>query len=243
MTRERWHAGAGRVTGPDRGAESRITSLSLRRALDTRFEIEASVPYAWIEAQADGVRETTSGLGDLATRLHWGRPVDGWRAGASIGAFWPTSGTAANDVPATAYFSTGTVDPTLGLQIVPPPIAGIDVSLSADTRLVLATRDDGRRFGSSVTADLTGRRALSDRLVFSASLLIHNRASDEASMEDTGGTWVLIQPTLAWTTMARSDAAIRLFVGLRHPLRQDVVGRQLVEDTSALLGLSMVFGS
>jgi hypothetical protein len=217
-----------------------VVSGILRAALGGDWEAEASLPVSWLEAADERGEESRTGTGDLLTRLHWGRRAGAWGYGLSAGAFWPVGELGSGDLPTTANFSSGTVDPVLGLQVGRQVGGDLEVSLATTARLVVADHEEGRRLGSSLTTSLSLRRPLS-RAVSLQLLCIHlARGEDQGNaMEDTGGEWLYLQPLAVVKLRARPDHALQGVLGGRFPLAQNVRGRQLVDSPALVAGLAL----
>jgi hypothetical protein len=203
------------------------------------LEAEASLPVAWLDARDELEEESTSGVGDLLTRVVWSRASGPWSYAVSAGMYWPVGEMGNEDLPASATFSTGSVDPALGAFLSGPPFRGFSWFTSVSTRQVLDKRNNGSRLGSSYTATLGLNRQLAKR--FSGQVLVSYfaRERDEGNMmEDTGGDWLFVQPFLRADVYARPSYAVQVLLGVRVPLIQDVEGTQLVESPSLSLGFA-----
>jgi len=255
VSRDEWHRGGQSVDGPDSEASSVVLATRLRGAITGSFAAEVSLPVAWTEASDAAGEESSTGVGDLQTRLHWTRAANGWAWGVSAGAYWPVGDLGGEALPANATFSSGTVDPSLGAFVALPRVAGWGCQLSTDTRLVVADNDDGSRLGSSFTAAIGWDRSITRRLDAQVAVTYFGRAADEAAPmdlggghmghgdepEDTGGDWLYLQPFLSMDLLVRPSFAVQATVGGRFPLVQNVRGTQLVESPSVSLGVAQTF--
>lgn len=226
------------MDGPESEASSFLLVHNLRLGLPGQLEGRLSLPYAWMEARDEAGEASRNGVGDLLAELRWSRPVDGWILGLSAGSYLPVGELGGRGLPATATFSTGTVDPTLGVQLAGPAVAGLGWSLGTLTRLVLAEQDDGRQLGSSLTSTLAVDRVLGREFVAQLQFVHFHREEDEGpAMEASGGNWLYLAPVLGYRLLAGRGHSLQLKLGARIPVYQDVVGRQLVESPAWNFGL------
>lgn len=228
------------MDGPDKQASSVLWVNSLRVGIRRGFEAELALPVAWMEAKdAAGTAKRTS-VGDVPTRIVWNAARRAWSYGLSGGVYWPVGELGTEGLPATATFSTGTVDPTAGAHLRGPELFGFGWQLSSSARLVVADQDDGSRLGSSFTTTAALDRPLGRRFVAQALLThFHRQADRDNMMEDSGGDWLYLQPQLLANLLARRDRSIQAYFGARIPLRQNVRGMQLVESTALSFGLAL----
>lgn len=213
---------------------------NLRLGLTSWLEVETALPVAWMDARDGDETVERTGIGDVPVLLTWSRGTADWSLGLSGGAYLPVGELGSDALPATATFSTGTVDPTLGATLVGPRLLGrLGWQLSSTARLVVAEQDDGRRLGSSVTTSLGVDHTLGDRFVGQIQFTHFHRAEDSGpTMGDTGGHWLYLQPQVVGSVFTSPQQAVQALVGLRIPLHQDVAGRQLVDSTSMTFGLA-----
>jgi hypothetical protein len=242
VRRDRWHQGRREVAGPAREASSVVLSSRLSGAITGSLGVEASLPFAWLDASDAIADESRTGAGDLLTRLHWRRTASGWSYGLSAGAYWPVGNLGSEELPATATFSSGTVDPSVGGFVSLPRVGGWGCQVSWDARLVASERDAGSRLGSSFAVSLGWDRSLTRRLAGQVVLTYFGRASDEGNpMEDTGGDWLYFHPFMSANVFVRPSYALQVTAGGRIPVVQNVRGTQLVESPSLSLGIAQTF--
>lgn len=219
-----------------------MVSSRLRAAISGSLDAEIALPVAWLDASDAAGEESRTGVGDLLTKLHWGGGSGDWSWGLSLGAYWPVGDLGEADLPATATFSSGTVDPSIGGSVTLPRLGGWGWHVSWDARLVAVDRDDGTRLGSSFTTTVGWDRPLAKRLDGQVVLTYFGRASDEGNpMEDSGGDWLYLQPFLSADLLVRPAYAVQATVGGRIPLVQNVRGMQLVESPALSLGIAQTF--
>ncbi len=227
------------VYGPPREASSLLLLNSIRAGLSKNLEFEVSIPVAWMNAKNESGEVSTSGVGDLLTRISWGGVTESWIYGVSAGAYWPVGKLGNQDLPATATFSTGTVDPAIGAYMSGPTLLGFGWYSSVSSRLVVSERDDGSRLGSSYTMSLGISRTLTNRIDGQLLLTYFVRDRDKGNMmEDTGGNWIYIQPFLSASLYAKPSYAFQVSIGARVPLLQRVEGTQLVESPNFSFGFA-----
>jgi hypothetical protein len=242
VRRDEWHQGGQEVSGPAKEASSVVLTSRLQGAITKSLSAEVSLPIAWLNASDAAGEESRTGAGDLQTKIHWSRSSADWSYGLSAGAYWPVGDLGGDELPSTATFSSGTVDPSLGGFVTLPRRGGWGCQLSWDARVVVSERDDGTRLGSSFTAVLGLGRPLRERLDAQLVMAYFGRAADEGnSMEDTGGDWLYAQPFLSADVLVRPSYAVQVTAGGRIPLVQNVRGTQLVESPSLTLGLAQNF--
>lgn len=216
---------------------------SFRIGLPWAVEGGLSLPVAWMKARDAQGQGSNSGIGDLLTEVRWSKARRPWRLGASVGAYWPLGEVGSQGLPATATFSTGTVDPAVGLRLSGPSLGDLGWLLSVNARIVVGGKDNGRRLGSTITTAAELHREFGSRLTGQVLLTHFRREPDRGqAMEDTGGSWIYLQPVLAVDLLVRPEHAIQLLFGARSPLIQDVQGIQLVESPSVTIGLSYQSG-
>jgi hypothetical protein len=192
-----------------------------------------------MDAQDEAGKVSRSGVGDLLTRISWGSGTESWSYGVSAGAYWPVGELGNQDLPATATFSTGTVDPTVGAHISGPPLFGFVWFSSVSSRFVVSERDNGSRLGSNYTVSFGLSRMLANRIDGQLLLTYFARARDKGNMmEDSGGDWVYLQPFLSADVYANPSYALQISIGARIPLVQRVEGIQLVESPNFSFGLA-----
>lgn len=197
------------------------------------------MPIAWMDASDESGEESRSGAGDLLTRITWSSGSGRWSYGASVGAYWPVGELSSENLPASATFSTGSVDPALGAFLSGPPFRGFSWYTSVSTRQVLGAREDGSRLGSSYTAAWGLNSRIVNRLGGQIVLTYFSRERDEGNdMEDSGGDWVYVQPLLLVDVYTQPSYAFQILAGARIPLMQSVHGTQLVESASFSIGLA-----
>lgn len=227
------------MPGPPREASSLLLINSVRTGLSKTLEAEASLPLAWMDARDESGEESRSGAGDLLTRIVWSRGTGRWSYGISVGTFWPVGELGSKELPASATFSTGTIDPAFGAFLSGPSFRGVGWYMSISTRQVLGIRKDGSRLGSSYTGAFGLNRRVTNRLAGQLLLTYFAREHDDGNeMEDSGGDWLYVQPFLSMDIYARPSYALQVLMGARVPLIQNVRGTQLVESPSLSLGLA-----
>ena len=192
-----------------------------------------------MDAKDEAGEVSRSGVGDLLTRISWGRGTESWSYGVSAGVYWPIGELGDQDLPTTATFSTGTVDPTVGAYISGPPLRGFVLHSSMSSRFVVGERDDGLRLGSNYTVSLGLSRPLPARINGQLLLTYFARGRDKGNiMEDSGGDWVYLQPFLSADVYTNPSYALQVSLGARIPLVQRVEGTQLVESPNFSFGLA-----
>ena len=213
---------------------------NLRLGLTPWLELETALPVAWMDARDGDERVERTGVGDVPLLLAWNHDLEEWSFGLSGGAYLPVGEIGSEGLPATATFSTGTVDPTFGVSVVGPRLVGrLGWQFSSTTRLVVADQDNGRRLGSSFTTSLGVDHPLGERFVGQVQLTHFHRAEDSGpTMEPSGGDWLYLQPQVAGNLFTSPNQAVQALLGLRVPILQDVVGRQLVDSTALTFGLA-----
>jgi hypothetical protein len=257
--RDKWHRGSDEVPGPPREASSFILVNTLRAGLSRSLEADVTLPIAWLDAKDEFGEESSAGVGDLLTRVTWNGGTDQWSYGISAGAYWPVGELGSPDLPPTATFSSGTIDPTLGAFLAGPLFNGFGWFTSVNSRLVVGERDDGMSFGSNYTAVLGVARRISKRidgqLLLTYFALERDKAGTEGAMssqasgdamdimmdnmvEDAGGNWLYLQPFVSANLFARPSYALQASIGARLPLVQSVEGTQLVESPSFSFGFA-----
>lgn len=237
--RDTWHRGTVEVDGPDRSASSVLWVNDVRFGLGRSLEFDLRLPAAWMDARDGAESVERNSVGDLATLLTWTGAREDWMLAATAGVHWPTGDLASDGLPATATFSTGTIDYAAGVSVAGPRVAGWGWQVTTISRLVFDEQDDGRRLGSSSTTTFGVDRPVGSRWVGQLLLThFHRQADDGPVMEDTGGDWIYLQPQIAADLFTRPDHAIQAVAGLRIPLRQDVRGTQLVDTTTFNVGLA-----
>lgn len=236
--RDSWHEGNNRVEGPALEASSVLLVSSLRFGIHDGFEGRISVPFAWMKAKDPGGEASNSGVGDFLAELRWNRFGSNWRYGISVGSYWPLGELSSQSLPATATFSTGTVDPTFGGYLSGPPLSGFSWNLASTVRLVISNRSDDHRLGSSITSGFTIDRKLTTGFAGQLQLIYFHRKADSGPvMEPSGGNWLYMSPAASYRLFADKKHSLQATLAVRIPLLQDVVGRQLVESTSLNFGL------
>lgn len=237
--RDTWYRGSEEVSGPPKEASSVLWLLGLRVGLGSALEAELALPIAWMDARDGTERAEQTSVGDLATRLSWTTARRDWSFGATVGAYWPVGELGTDGLPATATFSSGTIDPTAGVHLRGPQMRGIGWQLSTNARFVLSDQDNGARLGSSFSTSVAVDRPLGDRLVVQMSGTHFHRQSDRDNpMEDSGGDWFYLQPQLLGNVLTRADQSIQAFLGLRIPVYQNVRGLQLADSASFSFGIA-----
>lgn len=245
--RDTWHMGSREVEGPDRKASSYLWMTSLRAGIASSLEAEIALPVAWMDARDGDERVQTSSIGDVPTLLTWTRQHPSWSWSLTGGVYWPTGEIGADSLPATANFSTGTIDPTFAVQLLGPAWRGWNWQLATVTRQVIQEKEDGSRLGSSITTTFGVSRAIGRRLVGQVLAMHFHREEDQHApmgtgmmdmAEDSGGDWLYLQPQLVGSVLTRPDHALQVMLGARLPLVQNVVGMQLVDSPTVTLGVA-----
>lgn len=237
--RDTWHRGSEEVAGPAKEASSVLWSNILRLGISHSLEAEVALPVAWMDAEDPAGRVTRTSIGDVPTLLTWSHRRSDWTMGVTGGVYWPVGELGTEGLPATATFSTGTVDPTIGAYLLGPLLGDWGWHVSSSTRWVVSDQDDGSRLGSSFSTSLGVNRTIGPRFVGQVLVTHFHRQTDTGNaMEDSGGDWMYAQPQVLANVFTRPDQSLQAMVGARIPMLQNVRGTQLVESPSLSFGLA-----
>lgn len=232
-----------------------IFGLEAAAGVGKGLSLQTTLPFMLVNYEESGKKETSSGLGDMSLTLAYRTvfPTENGSGalGVAAGLFLPTGTRLQGDLPSNANFVSGTVDPTVALNLSWDWPTGTGVYGYGFGRFTAYERN-GFRAGQTLTWGAGIRQKLFRIFIPSIGFTaLYRTADQERSMNmghgqaseaaGSGGTTVYVTPGVAFLVLDGALSGTSIQFTAQIPVYQRVNGTQLVENYNITMALRYSF--